>query len=155
MDKERILRGVSELLQPIVQELALELFDVELINASGWILRVYLDKEGGVSLDECERVSIELGTLLDVEDIIGFRYTLEVSSPGVNRKLRHRADFEKYLGRLARIRTSEVLLNTKLHIGYLADISDTELTIREKDRGILIPVPLAIIEKANLEYEWE
>ncbi|MBB5022573.1 ribosome maturation factor RimP [Desulfurispira natronophila] len=152
---ETISSSIAELAQPMLEEQGLELFDVEFFNASGWILRISIDKPGGVSLDDCERVSVELGHLLDVEDLISRRYTLEVSSPGVNRKLRHSEDYRQYAGRLARVRTREVLLNTRLHIGYLERVEGDMLILRERDRGIDIEIPLELIEKAHLEFEWE
>ena len=149
---ESIAASIAELAQPMLEEQGLELFDVEFINASGWILRVYIDKPDGVNLDECERVSVELGHLLDVEDLIFRRYTLEVSSPGVNRKLRHAEDYRKYAGRLARVRTREVLLNTRLHIGYLERVEGGNLILRERDRGIEIEIPLELIEVQSGSY---
>ncbi|WP_027390404.1 ribosome maturation factor RimP [Chrysiogenes arsenatis] len=155
MEKEHIIATVTTLAEPILADRGLELFDIELINASGWYLRVYIDRPGGVTLDDCEGVSVELSNILDVEDVVGVRYNLEVSSPGINRKIRGVADFQSHLGKLARVKLSEPLLNTKLHMGYIEYASAEHIILKERDRGIPIEIPVTQIEKANLEYEWE
>ncbi len=94
-----IVEQITRTVEPILQESALELVDVE-FQPSGrrWLLRIYIDKEGGVTIADCERVSRELDRLLDVEDMIDHPYVLEVSSPGLTRRLRKKADFERVQG---------------------------------------------------------
>jgi ribosome maturation factor RimP len=96
MDLEK---RIEELLRPILEEEGLELYDVEWNPAGKHShLRIYVDKEGGVTLKDCERISSQIGDLLDVEDLIHVRYFLEVSSPGLTRELKKPSHFQKSLG---------------------------------------------------------
>ena len=100
--QQEIVDKITQMVQPIAQESSLELVEVEL-RPSGkrWLLRVYIDREGGVTIADCERVSRELSRTLDVEDVIDHPYALEVSSPGLTRPLKKKTDFERFRGRLA------------------------------------------------------
>ena len=89
-----VANKVASLLEPILQEMGFELVDVLYLSKQGrWVLRLYIDKEGGVSIDDCADVSRELGDLIDIQDIINHDYIFEVSSPGVNRPLKNERDF--------------------------------------------------------------
>src|SRR5512139_3158467 len=104
MSKE-IVDRVRSIVHPILDE-GMELVDIEYRRESkGWVLRITLDKEGGVTLDDCSRISHEVGMNLDIEDLIQNPYTLEVSSPGLNRPLRGEKDFMKYRHRLIKVKT--------------------------------------------------
>ena len=95
-------RAVSKIVEPIVASQGMELVAVEYKReARGWVLRIYLDKKGGVSLDDCVLVSNEVGTVLDVEDLFESPYTLEVSSPGLNRILKKERDFKRSVAQFA------------------------------------------------------
>jgi len=150
---------VIELATPLAVSLGLELVDVEYRHEAGKIvLRIYLDKEGGVTLDDCTKVSRELDEILDVEDFIHSRYTLEVSSPGLNRQLKKAADFERFVGRLLKIRTFEPLADSagnmrKTFLGELVAFSDDVACLKLKE-GQTALIQLGKVAKANLEYDF-
>ncbi len=150
------LEKLQPLVEPVVEDEGLELVDLEWMSLAGqWVLRVYMDKEGGVTLDDCQRVSRRLNPVLDVEDLIPSRYNLEVSSPGLNRRLKKASDFRRFLGRRARIELSSSLQGRRRFRGKLAGISGEEETeiVLEMEGGEVVHLPLADIGKARLEVE--
>jgi ribosome maturation factor RimP len=158
MKKIDVVSRVTEIAEPLASSLGLELVEVEYKQeAKRMILRIYIDKDGGVSLDDCASVSRELNDILDVEDFINGRYTLEVSSPGLNRQLKKDADFNRFLGRLVKIRTIELLADDKgnmrkTFLGNLVGFCDGIATINLKE-GQSASIPIGKIDKANLEFE--
>jgi ribosome maturation factor RimP len=129
-----------------------EVVDVEWKIGKQRFLRVFIDKPEGVSHRDCQAVSEQLGVLLDLEDMVpGSRYVLEVSSPGLDRKLTKLSEFERFKGRLARISTTEPVANAKFFEGRLAGIADGRVKIDV--RGQVVEVPFADIRKANLVVE--
>lgn len=99
MDKKKITERVTELVSPIVEEAGLELVDVEYVRERDWFLRVFIDKEGGIDIDDCSAVSNALAKKLDEEDFIKEKYYLEVSSPGIDRPLKKDKDLEAHYGK--------------------------------------------------------
>ena len=99
MDKKKIVEKVRELVQPIAEKNGVELVDVEYVRERDWYLRVFIDKEGGIDIDDCTAVSNELEKLLDKEDFIKEKYYLEVSSPGIDRPLKKDSDFVDHYGK--------------------------------------------------------
>ena len=153
---------VEELVQPILDDLGLELVDLVYQRESrGWVLRFFLDKDGGIKLDDCAAASREISAILDVEDVIGTAYTLEVSSPGLDRPLKKAQDFERFTGQQAKIRTVTALdpdargRKRKSFLGRLDGLSDGDvvLTLKEQ-KAVQIRIPLEQIESAHLEYEF-
>jgi ribosome maturation factor RimP len=129
-----------------------EVVDVEWKVGKQRFLRVFIDKPGGISHRDCQAVSEQLGVLLDVEDLVpGPHYILEVSSPGLDRKLTKPAEFERFTGRLARISTTEPVENAQFFEGRLAGYADGRVRIEVKGR--IIELPVAGIRKANLVVE--
>ena len=114
-------------------------------------VRVYIDRESGVGLGDCEKVSERLGTLLDVEDPIESSYTLEVSTPGLDRPLRTKRDYERFTGRLARIWTGQPVENQRRFLGRLMGMEGNDVLV--EDNGRQWRIPLAAIESARLEVE--
>jgi len=132
----------------------MELVDIEYRRESkGWILRLILDKEGGVTLDNCTRVSQEVGRNLDVEDFIQTPYTLEVSSPGLTRPLKTEKDFMKYCNRLIKVKTVDPVENRRQFKGELLGVSQGQIEI--KVEGEVFQISLSNVAKANLEIEQE
>ena len=130
----------------------MELVDIEYRRESkGWILRLILDKEGGVTLDDCTRVSQEVGRNLDVEDFIQTPYTLEVSSPGLTRPLKTEKDFIKYCNRLIKVKTVDPVENRRQFKGELLGFSQGQIEI--KVEGEVFQISLSNLTKANLEIE--
>jgi ribosome maturation factor RimP len=130
-----------------------EVVDVEWKVGKQRFLRVFIDKPEGVSHRDCQAVSEQLGVLLDVEDLVpgSQHYVLEVSSPGLDRKLTKASEFERFAGRLARISTNEPVENSKFFEGRLAGLSEGHVKIEVQGR--MIALPLASIRKANLVVE--
>jgi ribosome maturation factor RimP len=152
MVEREILDRVRAMVDPILLNEGMELVDIEYRRESkGWILRLYLDKEGGVTLDDCTRVSQEVGRSLDVEDILQTSYTLEVSSPGLTRPLKTEKDFMKYLRRLVKVKTVDPIQNRRQFKGKLLGVSENEVEI-EVEREIF-QIPLSNVAKANLEID--
>ncbi len=152
MLEREIVDRVRLIVDPVLLDEGIELVDIEYRRESrGWVLRLYLDKEGGITLDDCKRVSQEVGRILDVEDFIQTPYTLEVSSPGLSRRLKSEKDFMKYRGHLVKVKTFAPLENRRQFKGTLLGISEGRLEI-ESD-GRIIQIPLSNIAKANLEID--
>jgi len=149
---ETTIRKIEEVLNPILRDRALELVDIEFKPAGKrWLIRVYIEKEGGVLLADCEWVNRELGRVLDVEDFIDHPYTLEVSSPGLTRPLKKRKDFERYGGRLCKIITKERINGRNEFKGEILNTNENEVVIKGKI-GVFT-IPIYAIKKAHLEYE--
>jgi ribosome maturation factor RimP len=144
----------SQLIEPVVAGHGYELVEVEWKNESGWILRVFIDKPvGGVSLDDCAAVSRELSAVLDVADVIGPAYSLEVSSPGLNRPLKKESDFARFIGKKAKIRTRHPVGDARRNFsGTLISVADGKVKIDVGDQ--VCEVPVSEVEKANLVYEF-
>jgi len=153
MDKGVILLRVESILGPLLDAEGLSLVDIEYKREQGgWILRVFIDKEGNVTLDDCARVSREFGQLLDVEDIISTSYHLEVSSPGLDRPLKKEEDFVKYSGRRVRIKTTEPVSGRRNFKGALLGCTEGKVKVKVEGSEIFT-IPLSSILKANLEIE--
>ncbi len=141
------------LAEPILGDLGLELVDAEFRReAHGWVLRLYMDRPGGVTLDDCQRVSEELGVHLDVEDFIGYPYHLEVSSPGLDRPLTRDQDFVRFAGQEARVSTREALQGRRNFRGRLAGLEDGAVLLDLPD-GQRVVIPRELILRARLEPE--
>lgn len=146
-----VIERVRSIALPLFTELGLELVDIEFRREiGGWVLRLYLDKSGGVTLGDCQRVSEELSDLLDVENLINHPYTLEVSSPGVNRPLRREADFLRFVGQRARISTSQAIEGQRRFLGVLKGYEDGTVSL-ERENGTVVSIPHALIVKARLD----
>ncbi|MDE2181104.1 MAG: ribosome maturation factor RimP [candidate division NC10 bacterium] len=146
-----VVERVKSIALPLFTELDLELVDVEFRReAGGWVLRLYLDKRGGVTLGDCQRVSEELSDLLDVENFIGYPYTLEVSSPGLNRPLRRESDFLRFVGQRARVSTVQAIAGQRRFLGVLRGYEDGQVSLERED-GTTVLIPYALISKARLE----
>jgi ribosome maturation factor RimP len=101
----QIRRQVEEISEPLVVAEGMELVDLEYRREGPrWVLRLFIDKQGGVTVDDCARISREVGDLLDVKDIIPQAYVLEVSSPGLNRRIRKKEDFSRFVGQKVKLR---------------------------------------------------
>ena len=147
------LERIREAAERVARSLGMDVVDVEWKVGKQRFLRVYIDKPEGISHRDCEAVSNQLSVILDVEDLIpGAHYILEVSSPGLDRKLTKAAEFERFAGRMARISTMEPVENQKFFEGRLAGIADGKVQIEVKGRVIALPVEG--IRKANLVVEF-
>lgn len=145
-----IVERVKEIALPLLQELGFELVEVEFRReASGWILRLYLDKSGGLTLGDCQRASEELSDLLDVEDLVDHPYSLEISSPGLNRPLSQEADFLRFAGQRARLTTSQAIAGQRRFLGTLKGFEAGRIMLEQED-GTVVFIPHVLISKARL-----
>ncbi len=147
---ELIIDKLRDFLQGLLPTMGLELFDVQFRREGhGWVLRVFIDSEAGVTLEHCSKVSRELGRYLDVEDFIDHAYHLEVSSPGLERPLRSVEDFRRYCGRKARVKVHEAVDGEKVFEGMIEKIEDVLIYLRLDD-GRSIQFSFEKINKARL-----
>jgi ribosome maturation factor RimP len=144
---------VEALAEPLARSLGLELVDVEYLREGpSWIVRVFIDKPGGVLLDDCSALSHALGAALDVDEVVGTAYSLEVSSPGLERRLKKPADFERFAGKRIKVKTFAPLGGGQKNFqGVLVGFADHQVEI-EVD-GKAVRIPLAAIAKAHLVVE--
>ena len=159
MAQTDVVSRVTEIAGPMVSSLGMELVDLEYKSEGrAMVLRLFFDREGGVTLDDCAQVSRELSEILDVEDFIQGYYTLEVSSPGLNRPLKKAADYERYRGRLVRIKTFELLPDDagnprKTFTGELLGLDNGVVRLKLNEVQTA-GIPLDKVAKANLEFEF-
>ena len=126
----KVVDIVSELARPIAEENGCELWDVEYVSEGGqWFLRVYIDKEGGVSIDDCENVSRTLDPILDEKDPIATNYIFEVSSAGLERTLKQPAHFQRFLGENVEVKLYKPFEGSKLFTGTLTSYENGNITI--------------------------
>mgnify|MGYP000168747265 CR=1 FL=1 len=126
----KVTELVAGLAAPIAEENGCSLWDVEYVREAGqWFLRVYIDKEGGVSIDDCEAVSRALDPILDEADPIPTSYIFEVSSAGAERVLRRQSDFDRFLGEQVEVRHYQPVEGAKAHTGTLRGYADGAVTI--------------------------
>ena len=150
---QKVNDSVREILDPLLFQEGLELVDIEYRREGrGWVLRIYIDKDGGVSVEDCARISRELGTLLDLNDIIPGTYNLEISSPGLTRALKKVRDFERFKGKLLKIKTMKDIQGRRVFIGRLIDFVGNVASV-EMDRHVYF-IPYDEIERANLELDF-
>lgn len=134
--KEIYEQKTEELLKPIIEEHQFELVDVEYVKeGSEWYLRAYIDKEGGITVDDCELVSRRMSDLLDEEDYIEGSYIFEVSSPGLGRPLKKEKDYVRSVGKEIEIRTYRAINKEKEFYGILKSYDDNSVTIEMDDKA--------------------
>lgn len=133
--KEIYEQKTEEILLPIVKEHSFDLVDVEYVKEGGsWYLRAYIDKEGGIAIDDCEVVSRALSEILDQKDFIEDAYILEVSSPGLGRPLKKEKDFVRSMGEEVEIRTYRAFNKQKEFVGILCAYDKDSVTIELEDK---------------------
>ena len=139
MSKREIYeQKTEEILNPIMEELEFELVDVEYVKEGGtWYLRAYIDKPGGITVDDCEVVSRALSDLLDKHDFIEDAYVLEVSSPGLGRPLKKEKDFARSIGEEVDVRTFRAISHQKEFTGILRDYDKEKIVLEMEDQELL------------------
>jgi ribosome maturation factor RimP len=151
---QSIVKQVENLVEPILEEMGYELVDVEYVSIYGrWILRLFVDKEGGVTIGDCARISEELGDLIDVKEIIRHEYNLEVSSPGLDRPLKKEKDLSRALGKRVKIRMTTPLEGRRNFTGVLLRYGDGILHLEVDGQEVALSWP--DVAKANLIYEFK
>lgn len=148
---------ITERVRAIAAEAAgacgVELVHVEIAGTKrDSVLRVYIDKEGGVTLDDCGTVSQRMETVLDAEDLIPWKYVLEVSSPGIERQLYSLADFVKFAGQLAKVKTTTEIDGQKTFVGQIVEVDGDDIVIDDRTKG-RVAFKYADVDKANLKID--
>jgi ribosome maturation factor RimP len=149
------LTRVWELAAPLAQAEGMEIVDIEFRHEGsrgGRVLRLYMDKEGGTNVDDLSRVSRQLGELLDAQDTIDGTYTLEVSSPGINRSLKKPEHFLRFVGKRIRIRTRDLIDGRRSFLGILDEVAGGSVRLTQEGKQYWIP--FSVIEKSNYEHDW-
>ncbi len=145
---------IKEIIEPVLQEQGAELVEIIYKKEAGrQVLRVLVDKEGGIQLSDCARINEKIGMALDQADIIQESYVIEVDSPGIDRLFKIKRDYERAVGRLVRVTLSERIMDKKEYIARLEEVSDTSVKINVKEKGI-IEIPFEKIVRAREEIEF-
>lgn len=144
---------LHQLLTPVVEDHGFELADLQFRReAHGWVLRLVVDGDEGVTLEDCARISREISHLLEVEDPIERAYNLEVSSPGLDRPLKREQDYRRCRGRLAKLVCREAIAGQTVVQGELGELVDGVVTVNTAAGPVA--VPLAKVKRARLVVEW-
>ncbi len=152
-NKKNIVKNIEELVIPILKELGVELIDIEFQkHRNDWFLRIYIDKIGGITIDDCETVSKKVDRYLDDLDLITHSYYLEVSSPGLDRPLKTDMQLKKHLGEKVEVRTYKPINGKRKHIGILENFDENSILIitedgkmMELDRALVSTIKLVIV----------
>ncbi len=154
MERKEIIKAVWDLAEPVILSRGLELVDVEFHRErQGWVLRLYIDRPGGVTIGDCVAVSEILSDLLDAKDFIHHPYHLEVSSPGLDRPLRKREDFERFAGDKVKITLKHPLEGRRNFTGRLKGLKEDKVLVEIEGR--VWELPLEEIKKAHIKYEFD
>ncbi len=158
VEKQNVGQRAAEVAGPIVAAEGFELVDAEFVHErEGWVLRLFIDKPGGVGLEDCQKASRAVEMALDVEEVVPHEYHLEVSSPGLNRPLTKPDHFQKALGKKVKVKTYAPLGDgptpRKSFSGILQGLDGDAVTVEVEGAGAF-RIPLKDIAKANLEYEF-
>jgi ribosome maturation factor RimP len=146
---------IRRILDPILGSMDLSLWDMDFQKQGPkWLLRIYIDREtGGVTLGDCETVSRDVGAVLDVEDVIPHAYTLEVSSPGLDRTLSKPEHFARFAGSTVKIKTYQAIEGQKVFRGKLLGTDEGGVKV-ELEKGTVLEIPLSNVAKASMEVEF-
>jgi ribosome maturation factor RimP len=153
MGKDEILNRLEELIQPLVESQGADLVELQYgrPKRGRGILRLFVDRPGGISIEELARINRMVGGLLEVHDVIPGSYTLEVSSPGLTRALKKPQDYQRYAGRLVRVTTRAPWEGSQVHCGILQGLKEDQVCLKEGDS--LLCIPLSEIARARLEID--
>jgi len=144
---------IQELARKVADAKSFELVHVEIAGTKrDAIVRIYIDKQDGITLDDCGSLSAEVGEILDAEDLIPGRYVLEVSSPGIERELYTLGDMKRFAGRLIKAKMRNAYNGQKTFVGMLISVKDEEFTMDDRTIGE-ITLPFRDVQKANLKID--
>ena len=151
MKVDALIEKIYQLVRPVADELSYEIYHIEYVKENGeYYLRIYIDKEGGISLTDCESLSRRVSDIMDEEDPISVAYFLEVSSPGLNRGLFTDDHYKKQIGKEVLIRFTKSLDGRKNVKGILKEVKESSVVV---EADTLVEVPKDKIKSANLEGE--
>ena len=153
---EGTIARIWELAAPLAHTQGMEIVDIEFRREGGGrggrVLRVFLDKEGGPTMDELSQVSRGLSDALDSQDIVDGAYTLEVSSPGINRPLKRPEHFARFIGKRVRVRTRDMIHGRRVFLGLLLEVATDKIALDQD--GTRCEISFEQIEKSNYEHDW-
>ncbi len=156
MDKSKIADKISEIAERVAAESNLEVVNTEVVgNERQLTVRIFIDKTdgtGGVTHEDCAKLSFNVGTILDVEDFIQPAYTLEVSSPGIERELIKLRDYARFAGQNARLKTRQPIDTQRNFRGRIVGVENDKILFEDKTRGA-VTIPFELVSKANLEVD--
>jgi ribosome maturation factor RimP len=153
-ETKKIINEVSPLVEGFLHESGMEMVDLEFQFESGrWTLRIFIDKEGGVTVDDCANVNKELGYLIEAKNIIDYHYVFEVSSPGLNRPLRKEQDFIRSIGKMIKLELARPVNKRSKFTGRITNVREGMISLL-MDGGSLVELPLRGIDKARVKYEF-
>jgi len=154
-DRSEVTAKVQTIAERVASSEGLEIVEVQVLGGgASRVVRITIDKPAGVTHADCELMSQQAGTILDIEDVIpGGHYTLEVTSPGVERKLSKPQEFERFVGQKVKVVLRQPVDNQRHWVGALKGFAEGVLTL-EPAPGKSVRIPLEQVEKANLKFEW-
>ena len=154
VERGDLLERIERLVKPVINSEGMDLLDLEFKKErKNWYLRLFIDKPGGVTLDDCQNISYQVGELLDIEEVINQQYILEVSSPGLDRPLKKEEDYYRFTGRLVKLTTSTPIMARRKFTGWLKGLEGERVKL-QLSSGETISIPLSAITKAQLEVEF-
>lgn len=145
------LRQIEKDLEALLAAEAMELVDLQYRNERGWVLRLFVDKPGGVTLDDCQAVSDKVGAFLDAANVMNHGYTLEVSSPGLDRVIKKDKDFQRFVGHRVAVRLRAPVEGRRRYQGFLKGLEDGRIVL--ENEGALVRLERAGVEEARLDPE--
>ena len=151
--EEQITKDVADITREMLKHEPCELVDVEYRKEpNGWVLRILIDREGGVTIADCTRLSRQLSDILDVKDIVPYSYNLEVSSPGINRPLRREKDYISAIGETISLKTGRLFEGRRNYRGKLVDFRQDTICLELE--GERVEIPREMVKKAVREYDF-
>ncbi len=152
MTKSSIPESVAELIEPVIRAADMELVDVEYKKLGrSWTLRIYIDKETGITLDDCQKISRQISDMIEIDELIPMKYVLEVSSPGLDRPLKREKDFLRFKHKRARVQTDSPIGERRRFTGTIEDFKDKTLYLNVD--GQIVEIPFTQIAQAKLVVE--
>ncbi|CAN5568718.1 ribosome maturation factor RimP [soil metagenome] len=153
MDKHLIVEHVSKIAARVAEASGIELVHIDISGTKrDLVVRIFIDKEGGVTIEDCSMVSRGVEDVLDTEDFIPTRYVLEVSSPGIERELYSLSDFVKFTGHLAKAKLKNEIDGQKTFVGPILEVDENKITIDDRTKGI-VSFTFDDVAKANLKID--
>ena len=151
MKNDALVNQIYEMVKPIADELNYEIYHIEYVKENGeYYLRIYIEKEGGITLNDCEALSRRVSDLMDEKDPIAEAYFLEVSSPGLNRTLFTEAHYKRFVGREVMVKLAKAIDGKKSIKGILKEVNEENIIV---ESDTLISIPKEKIKSANIEGE--
>ncbi len=151
MSREETRENLIELIEPTLEKMGFELVRLDYVVGKHGQLNLYIDTEGGITIDHCEKVSRAVSDLLDLHDPISHAYSLQVSSPGIERPLTKKEHFTRYRGEKVKVKTEEPVDGSKRFSGVLQSAGNESIEVRKED-GSTVQIPYHLIDRANLWY---